>query len=332
MKFNPCPYNLLLLIFIDNRLHHRVNLVPYNHSMRIIFFGSDPWYSPPVLEALLNAGHDIPFIVTKGKTLKKFKGSEIQRFRNSVDLLALTKLSTFPDVIILASYGPPFLTDKLLNWPKYGALNLHASLLPRWRGASPVTAAIAAGDPETGVTVMRMTKEIDRGPILTQAKIRIRQPDLIISEHSENSDYDTRETLTRRLGKLAGELIVKVLQKLEKGQITEMPQPLKSPTPYTRRLTKESGQIDWSKSPTEIERFIRSVTPQPAARNTARWRVAGSGWQKIEIKILKAHIGRLPTTSYPPRAELIIDEVQLPGKNPVSWKQFLAGHPQAKFY
>ncbi len=199
-------------------------------------------------------------------------------------------------------------------------------------------AALAAGDKETGVSIMRMTEEIDRGPVLGQASLAIHQPGIIRpglpAEGQAFSNYDTRETLTIRLGKLGGKLIVETLKKLENGQITEVNQPEKSPTFYTRRLTKESGRIDWSQSPIEIERFIRAVTPWPGAWTKYRAKGQRLKAKGQTLKILKVHLTSLSSLGPWPLAlgpNLVIDEVQLPGKNPISWKQFLAGHPGAQF-
>lgn len=315
--------------------------------MNIIFFGSDPWFSPPVLEALLKAGHEVPIVVTKGEAaidkgrrMKDERRKKIQiipaKQPKDISINSLTSAFSFqpcafslarPDAIVLASFGPPFLPAEVLKWPKYGCLNVHASLLPRWRGASPVFEAIAAGDKETGVSIMKMTEAIDRGPVLGQAKTIIRS--------------DTRETLTKKLGILGGKLIVETLKKIENGQLNKVKQPLKSPTPYTHRLTKDSGRIDWEKSPVEIERFIRAVTPWPGAKSNVKWRMKNDEWKQSEITIKKTHLSFIQHSPASPRLgrgratfniqhSFVIDEVQLPGKNSVSWKQFLAGHPNTK--
>ena len=314
--------------------------------MDIIFFGSDPWFSPPVLEALLKAKHEIVLIVTKGDALAKFKTVQAKTEEDIAKEKMVRWLDGYdgmrsfrhlnnpnplyhfprPDAIILAAFGPPFLPAEVLNWPKYGCLNVHASLLPRWRGASPVFGAIVNGDKETGVSIMRMTEKVDRGPILGQVKTLI--------------EYDlTRETLTRKLGILGGKLIVETLKKLENGQINEVKQPSKSSTFYTHRLIKDSGRIDWQKSPVEIERFIRAVTPWPGAWTEYRDEGRRTKDEGRRLKILKAHIEKIlsPRDCHAPTSVgarndvvLVIDEVQLAGKNPISWKQFLAGHPKQK--
>ena len=156
-----------------------------------------------------------------------------------------------------------------------------------------------------------------------------RASDFSIQEKSGSSE-DTRETLTKLLGKLGGELIVETLKKLEKGKITEVTQPEKSPTPYTRKLTKESGRIDWSQSPTAVERFIRAATPWPGAWTEYKDEGRRTKDEGRKLKILKTHIEKTKNKKQKTKNILIIDEMQLPGKNPVSWKQFLAGHPGAE--
>lgn len=346
--------------------------------MKIIFFGSDPWMSPGVLASLIKAGHEILLVVTKnnlqnlirsdltgipgsfkGRTLQTNTAEDITKTNLLRRLLALRQAQgklqgvsftepacggAKPDAIVLAAFGPPFLAEDILDWPKYGCLNVHASLLPRWRGASPVFAAINSGDQETGVTIMKISKEVDRGPILGQRRIKIRQPSASLDPSSrtprddDNHNFDNRESLTKRLGMLGGELIVETLKNLESDQIKLVDQPEKSPTPYTHRLTKKDGEINWSKSPAETERFIRAVSPWPGAWTEfviASPAVGRGNLQPMTLKILKAHL-KTDCHGSPsdPRndVELAIDEVQLPGKNPVSWKQFMAGHPNAKLF
>jgi len=320
----------------------------YNSIVNIIFFGSDPWFSPPVFTALLKAGHKIAIVVTKGDALAKFKNQKSKiktiQAKTGEDILRFTIYdlrftnSNPPDAIVLAAFGPPFLPAEVLNWPKYGCLNVHASLLPRWRGASPVFGAIVNGDKETGVSIMKMTEEIDLGPVLGQ-KITIIRSHLGVRQGETFSGYDNRESLTRRLGKLGGKLIVETLKKLENGQINEVKQPSKSPTSYTHRLTKDSGRIDWKKTSVEIERFIKAVTPWPGAWTEYRDEGRRTKDEGRRLKILKAHIEKIlsPRDCHAPTSVgarndvvLVIDEVQLAGKNPISWKQFLAGHPKQK--
>ncbi len=303
-------------VILNYRIRDRVSGNLISREMKIVEAKTAEEISRERLESLLRS--DLP-------------GSDLRRS----DLSRPDTRYQTPDTIILASFGPPFLSNELLNWPRFGALNIHASLLPRWRGASPVFASLREGDKETGVSIMRMTAEIDRGPVLGKASLTIRQPGIIrpglrLGGGQAFSNYDTRESLTKKLGKLGGELIVDTLLKLEKGQIIETPQPKKSPTPYTRRLTKEAGRIDWSQSPIRIERFIRAAAPWPGAKTNVEWRMKNDEWKKIEVIIKKAHLSLIQHSTFNIQHSLVIDQVQLPGKNPVSWKQFLAGHPGAR--
>ncbi|MBI5356047.1 hypothetical protein HZB78_00345 [Candidatus Collierbacteria bacterium] len=332
--------------------------------MKIIFFGSDPWFSPPVLEALLEAGHEVPIVVAKQKNIINRQSLIVNR-NEDISIASLRgtfigsrlSVSDTPDAIVLAAFGPPFLPNEILNWPKYGCLNVHASLLPRWRGASPVFGAMANGDKETGVSIMKMTEEIDLGPVLGQRSLKISQPPQkestftswststpvksdpsgfgrtgdFFQRKKSGSSEDTRETLTRRLGILGGKLIVETLKKLENGQINEVKQPEKSPTSYTHRLTKDSGQIDWKKTPVEIERFIRAITPWPGAWTNSKFKTQNSKFKTVRIIINKSHIEPIQNSEFRIQNYLVIDEVQLPGKNPISWKAFLAGHPGIEF-
>ncbi|GAI77627.1 unnamed protein product, partial [marine sediment metagenome] len=145
----------------------------------------------------------------------------------------------------------------------------------------------------------------DKGPILAQQKLTI-------------VDKDTRESLTKKLARLGGKLMVETLKLLENEQIKAVSQPKKSPTKMTRKLTKTDGRIDWTQSPAVIERFIRSVTPWPGASAAAEITIKGPKVKTFRLKVLKAHLKS---------GSLEIDLVQLPGKNPISWKQFAAGRP-----
>jgi methionyl-tRNA formyltransferase len=185
-----------------------------------------------------------------------------------------------------------------------------------------VFGALANGDKETGVSIMRMTEEIDLGPVLGQQRT-------VLSRKGPSS-LENRETLTKRLGILGGKLIVKTLKKLQNGQINEVKQPPKSPTPYTRRLTKESGRINWSQSPIQIERFIRAAFPWPGAWTEYGDKGQGLKAKEKPIKIIKAHLSLIQHSTFNIQHSLVIDLVQLPGKNPITWNQFLAGHPGAE--
>lgn len=202
------------------------------------------------------------------------------------------------DVFIVADFGE-ILPKKVLEIPKHSSLCLHPSLLPKYRGASPVQFAIMNGKKETGATIFKMDKKIDHGPIIAQFKEKIR-------------DDDTAETLYARLFKAGAEVLVTILPAWVEGRIKPRVQNHSKAT-YAPRLKKEDGKIDWQNSDQEIEGFIRAMTPWPGA------------WTMIDskrLKILKAHLEG---------GKLVINQVQLEGKKPITWKQFLAGHPSFEF-
>lgn len=202
------------------------------------------------------------------------------------------------DVFIVANFGE-IISVKTLNLPKYDSLCLHPSLLPKYRGASPVQFAIMKAEKETGMTIFQMDEKVDHGPIIAQFKEKIRED-------------DTAETLYTRLFQLGAEVLVTILPAWIAGRIKARPQDHAKAT-YAPRLKKEDGRIDWKKKGEEIERFIRAMTPWPGA-----WTMVDSK----RLKILKAHLEN---------GKLILDLVQLEGKKPITWKQFLAGHPSFQF-
>ena len=199
-----------------------------------------------------------------------------------------------PNLIIVAAYGQ-ILPKKILKIPKYGCLNVHPSLLPKYRGASPIQYAILNGDKKTGVTIMLMDEKMDHGPILNQQKRKI------------NSKI-TYEELLKELANLGAKLLIGTIPKWIQGKIKPKPQDHSKAT-YTKILKKEDGKIDWTKKPEEIERQIRAFNPWPGTYTI---------YNKKRLKILKTEILK---------GRLIIKEVQLEGKRQMNFKDFLNGHP-----
>ena len=245
---------------------------------KIIFFGSDK-YSQIVLKALE-------------------KDNRFQIVKNLKDK---------PDIGVLASYGK-ILPSEILAIPKHGILNIHPSLLPKYRGASPVQAVILAGDKETGVSIIKMDKKVDHGPIVAQFKEEIK-PD------------DTAESLYQRLFTSGAEVLLTILPTYLKDQI-KLRQQNDSQSTYTKKLAREDGKIDWKWSPEKIERHVRVMHPWPGAFTNVKIKNQISK----RLKILKAHLERLS----PNTCHLIPDLVQLEGKKPVTWKQFQEGYPSIK--
>lgn len=218
-----------------------------------------------------------------------------------------------PDLIVVAAFGQ-ILRKDVLDLPKYGCINVHASLLPRWRGAAPINAAVLAGDEETGVTIMKMDVGLDTGPMLAMKRIRI-NPD------------DTAGTLFEALSTLGADLLIETLPEYIAGRIIPQPQPEDGAT-YAPMLKKEDGLLDFTQPAVELERRVRAMNPWPGA-----W----FEWNGAPLKVHRAHVGqgkaaagkRLIEQNQPGVGAgggvFILDEVQPPGKKPMSGKSFLSG-------
>lgn len=218
-----------------------------------------------------------------------------------------------PDLIVVAAFGQ-ILKKEVLEIPKYGCINVHASLLPRWRGAAPINASVLAGDEETGVTIMKMDVGLDTGPMLAMKKIRIK-PD------------DTAGSLFEALSTLGADLLIETLPAYMDGKLTPQPQPEAGVT-YAPMLKKEDGLLDFTQPAVDLERRVRAMNPWPGA-----W----FEWNGAPLKVHRAHMGqgkaeagkRLVEQNQPAVGAgggvLILDEVQPPGKKLMNGKSFLAG-------
>ena len=193
-----------------------------------------------------------------------------------------------PDLLVVVAYGQ-ILPRSVLSIPRLGAINVHASLLPRWRGAAPIARAILAGDRETGISIMKMDELLDHGPILSAGPIRI-------------GDREDAVQLTSRLAEFGAQMLVKTLEDLEHIKPREQDH---AQAMVAQKLTKEEGELDWSLSAREIDRRVRALQPWPGATlPTDRGRV----------KVLRGHV---EGDRYVPEV------VQLPGKKPAPAKQVL---------
>lgn len=218
-----------------------------------------------------------------------------------------------PDLIVVAAFGQ-ILKKDVLDLPKYGCINVHASLLPRWRGAAPINAAILAGDEETGVTIMQMDVGLDTGPMLAKQSLRL-TPD------------HTAGAVTQALSTLGADLLIETLPDYLAGKIAPTPQPEEGAT-YAPMLKKEDGLLDFTKPAAELERRVRAMNPWPGA--WFEWNGAPLKVHKAWVAEGKAEAGkRLVEQNQPTVAAgsgfLILEEVQPPGKKPMNGKSFLAG-------
>ena len=233
--------------------------------MKILFMGT-PGIAARMLEALLDAGYEIPAAVTKPdrprdrgkksapsevKVLALSRGIRVEEpetLKNGALLPLLEE--TAPDIIVVAAYGK-ILPEQVLYYPRFGSINVHASLLPRYRGSAPIQRAIMGCEKETGVTIMRMDKGVDTGDTLISAKVAI-------------SPEDTTETLTGKLARIGAPLLLEALKQIESGEAKFRKQNEAYAT-YAPMIRKEESAVDWTCSAEEISARIRGLDPWPAA-------------------------------------------------------------------
>ena len=238
--------------------------------MRIVFMGT-PDFSVAPLKALIEGGHEILAVVTQPDK-PKGRGKAVQmtpvkeealsrgiavyqpvKVREPEFIQVMKDLA--PDVIVVVAFGQ-IIPQAILDLPPYGCINIHASLLPKYRGAAPIQWAVIDGEKETGITTMQMDAGLDTGAILEQERVTL-------------AEDETGGSLFDKLSAVGSSLILSTLEKLEAGTITLKPQPSEGST-YAGRLTKELGDIDWSKDAVSIERLIRGLNPWPSAYT--RWK------------------------------------------------------------
>jgi len=253
--------------------------------MRVIFMGT-PYFSVPVLTRLLEAGYDVVAVYTqpdkpsgrgqqtapspvKEAALKA--GLHIEEPATFKDEAVVDHMQSFePDITVVTSYGH-ILPRRVIDIPKLDILNIHPSLLPRYRGPSPIAGALLAGDSEVGVTVMTVLPRVDSGHILAQSTLTV-------------SDEDTTASLTPKLFAMGADLLIDTIPRWIRGEIKPRPQDESGAT-YTRMFAKEDGLIDWSLPAVQISRTIRALQPWPTCYTV---------WNGKALKILQAAV--LPET------------------------------------
>jgi methionyl-tRNA formyltransferase len=303
--------------------------------LRIVFFGT-PAFAVPTLEALLGSRHSLIAVVTqpdrpRGRGLKTMAspvkahaiaaGVPILQPHWVKDTAFTADLSALSaDMGIVAAYGQ-ILTQTLLDTPRLGMLNVHASILPHYRGAAPVHRSIINGDGETGITIMRMVKALDAGPMLAVARRSI-------------ASDETSEEVERDLARMGARLLLRAIDEALDGRANEIPQN-ESEATYAPRLTKDDGRIDWGWPATRVHNLIRGLHPWPHAvtflgpqrfilhRSRASSEPAGAP----PGTILDAGGDRLRVAT----GDGVIDivEIQTEGKRPMPVREFLAGHSLA---
>jgi methionyl-tRNA formyltransferase len=302
-------------------------------ALRLVYFGT-PAFAVPTLDKLLTSPHDVVAVVTqpdrpRGRGHKVVPeavkvhalahGLTVLQPEKLKDAALLHQLRAFdPDLAIVAAYGRILPAD-LLALPRFGFINVHASLLPRWRGAAPVHRAILAGDTTTGVTIMRVVPALDAGPMLAVASTDI-------------GPNETSAELECRLSEIGADLLVTTLDDLESAFAEERAQDGSLVT-YASRLERRDSQIDWARPAQAVHDQIRGLQPWPLAAAVLRGR---------RMLFIKSEIGPAPTVDGPPGQIVALEpdalivatqpgsvrirEIQPEGRPPMSVRAFLSGH------
>ena len=313
--------------------------------MKIIFMGT-PDFATYIVDSLYNAGHEIVLIVTQpdkprgrsGKLtpspVKKWatehdvKVFQPSKIRDEESVAYLSGIDA--DIAVVAAFGQ-ILPESVLSIPRLGCVNVHASLLPKYRGAAPIQCAILNGDDKTGVTIMQMGVGLDDG-------------DILLTKEIELGGTETGGELFDELANLGGEAIVEALDKLQAGEITPIPQD-ESKATHVCMICKEDGLIDWNKSALSIERCVRGLNPWPTAytsyngKNLKIWKSHVVSADEFAINKLEANVAEV---CYVDKRNLYVmtgdgvlglDEIQLEGKKRMEVQAFLLGnqiHPGEK--
>ncbi|MEL6218260.1 MAG: methionyl-tRNA formyltransferase [Pseudomonadota bacterium] len=297
--------------------------------MRLAFLGT-PDFAVTVLRALVDAGHDVarvyaqpPARAGRGRALRpsaveaaaRALGLSVEtpeRFRDAEEGFAALDL----DVAVVVAYGQ-ILRPPALTAPRHGCLNVHASLLPRWRGAAPIQRAVMAGDQLTGVCVMRMEQGLDTGPVLARAETPI-------------GPNDTAGILHDRLSELGARLMVETLGRLADGPVEAVPQPTEGVT-YAAKIQKSEARIDWARPAQEVAAHIRGLSPFPGA-----WCEIGGDRVKVLMAQFETAERAEPGTVLDERllvacggGAVRLTRLQRAGRGPVDGADYLRGSPVA---
>ena len=301
--------------------------------MRVIFMGT-PDFATGTLEEIVLAGHEIVGVVTqpdkpkgRGKTLMPTPVKEVAmkyelpvyqpkkvREPEFVEILRSLK----PDVMVVAAFGQ-IISKEILEMPKYGCINVHASLLPAYRGAAPIQWAVINGEKESGVTIMQMDEGIDTGDMIEKVVVSI-------------AEDETGGSLFEKLSQAGAKLCVKVLKALEEGKAVREKQPEESTTPYAKMIDKKMGAINWENSAKEIEQLIRGLNPWPSAYTKLQgktlkiWRAAVLFEDSNDAPGQVVQVTKDSIVVQTGHGLLKILELQLEGKKRMDTASFLRGY------
>lgn len=297
-----------------------------------------PDFSVPTLSELIGQGHEIACVYTRAarpagrgqrerpspvEAFARTAGLEVrtpQSFKSAEDRAAFAALGL--DAAIVVAYGL-ILPREILAAPRLGCFNVHASLLPRWRGAAPIQRAIMAGDSETGISIMQMEEGLDTGPVLMSERVRI-------------GPNTTAGALHDELARLGASLMIRTLSALERGPVKAIPQPSEGVT-YAKKIDKSEARVNWSRSADELDCLIRALTPSPGA-----WFEAPDArGEPARIRIIAARpvqaqgapgevISLMPLTIACAQGALEFHALQRAGAAALAAPEFLRGFPLAQ--
>lgn len=303
--------------------------------MKIVYMGT-PDFAVPALAALAESGYEVAGVVTqpdkpkgRSKTLVPTPVKEEalkygipvyqpKKVREPEFVETLKEIGS--DIIIVAAFGQ-IIPKEILDMPEFGCINIHASLLPKYRGAAPIQQAVINGDKEAGVTIMKMGIGLDTGDMISQASVPL-------------AEDETGGSLFDRLADLGADLLVKTLPSIFDRTAVYEPQPEESPTPYVGMITKQMGLLDFHKDAEELERLIRGMDPWPSAYTFLNGK---------SLKVWKAAVEQKVSGSEEPgtivntdkegihvacgQDRLVLKEIQLEGKKRMDAAAFLRGYP-----
>ena len=303
--------------------------------MKIVYMGT-PDFAVPPLEALVRSGYEVAAVVTqpdkpkgRGKTLMPTPVKE-EAMKHDIPVYQPLKVrdpefveileNIAPDIIVVAAFGQ-IIPKKILDMPKYGCINIHASLLPKYRGAAPIQQAVIDGEKESGVTIMRMGTGLDTGDMISKVVVPL-------------DEEETGGSLFDKLAQAGASLLIETLPSIENGTASYEVQPEESPTPYAAMINKKMGLMDFSKSAAELERLVRGLNPWPSAytflngKTLKVWKStvekAANGGKTVPGTIIAVDKTGIHVACS--EDVLVLCEVQLEGKKRMETDAFLRGY------
>lgn len=300
--------------------------------MKIVFMGT-PDFAVGALESLVEAGHEVAAVVTQPDK-PKGRGKEMQQtpvkecaIKHGIEVFQPVKIKTPEAVEVLRSYGADLfvvaafgqiLSKEILDMPKFGCVNIHASLLPKYRGAAPIQWAILNGEKETGVTIMQMNEGLDTGDMLTKVIVPI-------------EDTDTGESLFDKLAEAGAKLLIETIPQIEAGTLQPQVQD-DSLSTYARMIKKEMGLIDWKKEAVVLERLVRGMNSWPSAYTHFNGKTLKIWEASVEPSEKRAEPGTVVEVTKSSvkvqtgRDLLVLKQIQLEGKKRMDVAAFLLGY------